>query len=206
MWRRSLRVRLLTTLQQAHTFIDQTPTTEIISLYRSTGAFVVPTLVVLSSLTNEAAEYRDKFSALAESKGLLTSAQLENMRSTVAAPAEGASINHAYESIRQLKAAGIDIVAGTDSVAGLQGTAIGVSLWSELSMYINECGFSIEEALRSATEVGARRLGFTDRGTVEVGKRADLVLVKGDLLDGLEQLWEGDGITGVWKEGLAAAR
>lgn len=108
--------------------------------------------------------------------------------------------------MRQLKAAGIDIVAGTDSVAGLQGTAIGVSLWEELSMYISSCGFSVEEALRSATEVGSRRLGFKDRGTVEEGKRADLVLVKGNLLEDITRLWEGAGITNVWKEGILAAR
>ena len=36
------------------------------------------------------------------------------------------------------------------------------------------------------------------------GKRADLVLVKGDVTKNLESLWEGEGIVGVWKEGFKA--
>jgi imidazolonepropionase-like amidohydrolase len=190
---------------QAHTFIDRAPTKEIISLYKEKNAFVVPTLVVLTSLTGEEQALRERFADIASSKGLIDPTQKENMLASLKAPAEGASIEHAYESIRQLKAAGIDIAAGTDSVAGLQGTAIGPSLWQELWMYVEKCGFSIEEALHSATEVSARRLGFDDRGTVEVGKRADLLLVKGNVLDKLENLWEGEAVTNVWKEGIRAA-
>lgn len=72
-------------------------------------------------------------------------------------------------------------------------------------MYVEKCGFSVEEALRSATEVSARRFGFGDRGTVQEGKRADLVLVKGDLLKSLDCLWKEEGIVKVWREGCLAA-
>ena len=119
--------------------------------------------------------------------------------------AEGATIEHAYESVRRLKAEGIDIVAGTDAIAGIQGAALGPSLWQELALYVDKCGFTAEEALRSATEAGARRLGFKDRGTVEVGKRADLVLVAGDVTQKLDRLWEGQGVVNVWREGILAA-
>lgn len=119
--------------------------------------------------------------------------------------AEGATIEHSFESIRRLKAEGIDIVAGTDSILGLQGLALGPSLWQELAFYVEKCGFTAEEALRSATEAGARRLGFKDRGTVEVGKLADLVLVGGDVTQQLDRLWEGQGVVNVWREGILAA-
>jgi hypothetical protein len=36
-----------------HTFIDQPPTEAIIDLYKRTGAFVIPTLCILVSFTNE---------------------------------------------------------------------------------------------------------------------------------------------------------
>lgn len=166
---------------------------------------MVPTLVVLTSLTGEEQELRDRFANIAKTKSLVTEAQYDNMVTSLGVKAEGATIEHAYSSIKQLKAEGIDVVAGTDSVAGLQGTAIGPSLWQELSMYVDKCGFTAEEALRSATEAGARRFGFQDRGTIEVGKRADLVLVEGDVTQNLERLWEGRGVVNVWKEGLLAA-
>ena len=75
----------------------------------------------------------------------------------------------------------------------------------ELELYIEKCGFTTEEALHSATALPAKRFGFTDRGEVAEGKRADLVLVKGDVTKSLRSLWEGEGIVGVWKEGLKAA-
>jgi imidazolonepropionase-like amidohydrolase len=156
-------------------------------------------------LTGEEQEWRDRFADIAKARNLLIPDQDGCLRSFLGAKSESATIEHAYESIRQLKAAGIDVVAGTDAIAGLKGTAIGVSLWQEMSMYVEKCGFSAEEALRSATEAGARRFGFKDRGTVEVGKRADLVLVDGDATRQLDRLWEGKGIISVWKEGLLAA-
>jgi imidazolonepropionase-like amidohydrolase len=45
-----------------------------------------------------------------------------------------------------------------------------------------ETGFSIQEAIKIATYNGAEYIGLDhERGTVEVGKRADLVLINGDL-------------------------
>jgi imidazolonepropionase-like amidohydrolase len=101
--------------------------------------------------------------------------------------------------------AGIDVCAGTDAVGGLKGTGVGPSLWMELEMYVEKCGMSVAEALKSATAVPARRFGFSDRGVVAEGKRADLVLVKGDVTQKLQDLWEGDGIVAVWKQGFKAA-
>lgn len=43
-----------------HTFIDQEPTERILDLYRTTNAFLIPTLTVLSSITGEGQDYRDQ--------------------------------------------------------------------------------------------------------------------------------------------------
>jgi imidazolonepropionase-like amidohydrolase len=189
-----------------HTFIDQTPTDAIIQLYKKTNAFLIPTLCVLASMTNEAGDLRQKFADVAAKKNLLDDFTKENLLDAIALKAETAQLEYGYESVRRLKKEGIDIVAGTDSVAGLKGTAIGPSLWMELEMYVEKCGMSIEEALATATGVSARRFRFEDRGVVSEGKRGDLVLVKGDLRDGLEHLWDDGAIVGVWKEGIRAVR
>jgi hypothetical protein len=73
----------------------------------------------------------------------------------------------------RLYAAGVPIVAGTDSLAGFM-------LHRELELYV-QAGIPAGEAVRLATEDGARYSGVLgDRGTVERGKRADLILVDGD--------------------------
>ena len=187
-----------------HTFIDQMPTQGIVDLYKKTNAFLIPTLTVLASITNEAGDLRQKFADAATKKGLLDDFTKENMLDVIGLKAETAQLEYGYESVRRLKKEGIDIVAGTDAVAGLKGTAIGPSLWMELQIYVEKCGMSIEEALATATGVSAKRFKFPDRGVVKEGKRGDLVLVKGDLSKGLQNLWDMEGILGVWKEGIRA--
>ena len=188
-----------------HTFIDQPPTQSIVDLYKKNNAFLIPTLSVLSSITNEAGDLRQMFVEAATKKDLLDDFTKQNMLDVIGLKAETAQLEYGYESVRRLKKEGIDIVAGTDSVAGLKGTAIGPSLWMELYIYVEKCGMSVEEALAAATGVSASRFRFGDRGELKEGKRGDLVLVKGDLSKGLQNLWAEDGILGVWKEGIKAA-
>jgi hypothetical protein len=73
----------------------------------------------------------------------------------------------------RLHAAGVPLVAGTDSLAGFM-------LHRELELYV-QAGIPPGEVIRIATENGARYAGvLADRGTIERGKRADLILVDGD--------------------------
>src|SRR6516162_8324055 len=79
-------------------------------------------------------------------------------------------------SLRLLHAAGVPIVAGTD-----QGIP-GYSLHRELEVYV-EAGFTPLEALQAATIVAARALGVeNESGSLEIGKRADVVLLNNDPL------------------------
>jgi imidazolonepropionase-like amidohydrolase len=79
-----------------------------------------------------------------------------------------------------LRANGVEILAGTDLAA--RDVCPGVSIHDELELLV-EAGLDPLDALRSATLVPARFLGFADSlGSVEIGKRADLVLLEGDPL------------------------
>lgn len=74
---------------------------------------------------------------------------------------------------------GIPVIAGTDAGPS-ELTVIGPSLWTELSIY-QEFGYSPEEVLRTATSTAARALMMEDvRGTIAVGKAADLAVFEGD--------------------------
>jgi imidazolonepropionase-like amidohydrolase len=77
------------------------------------------------------------------------------------------------EFVGRLHAAGIALVAGTDNIAGF-------TLHRELELYV-QAGMAPGEAIRIATENGARFAGvLDDRGSIERGKRADLILIDGD--------------------------
>jgi len=76
--------------------------------------------------------------------------------------------------------AGGTLLAGTDPT-GLGGVLPGFSGKREIEILIEE-GFSIPQAIKIATLNGARYLGRDrDVGTLELGKRADVVVIDGDL-------------------------
>ena len=82
--------------------------------------------------------------------------------------------------IGMLHRAGIPIVAGTDQ------TVPGYSLHRELELYV-QAGFTPMEAIQAATIVPARVMGFDkELGTVQPGKRADLIVVNGDPLERIQ--------------------
>ncbi|HEU4405428.1 MAG TPA: amidohydrolase family protein [Polyangiaceae bacterium] len=78
--------------------------------------------------------------------------------------------------LRAMHEAGVPVVAGTDI------SVPGHSVHRELELYV-QAGFSPMEALQAATSVPARAMRLeAEAGTVEPGKRADLVVVAGDPL------------------------
>jgi len=88
--------------------------------------------------------------------------------------------------VRTLHAAGARVLAGTDTPMPL--IYPGYSLHDELER-LTECGLTPAQALRAATVDAADLLGkANDFGTVEAGKRADLVLLDADPLRGARSL------------------
>jgi imidazolonepropionase-like amidohydrolase len=101
-------------------------------------------------------------------------------------PSEGTrSRERLQESLSAVKAlydAGIPIVPGTDK--GVPG----FSLHRELELYV-QAGLTPMQAIQTATIVPARVMGLDkESGTVEVGKRADLILVNGNPLEDFSAL------------------
>ncbi len=79
-------------------------------------------------------------------------------------------------AVGALHRAGIPVVAGTDQ------TVPGYSLHREMELYV-QAGFTPLEAIQAATIVPARVMGMDrELGTVEKGKRADVILIDGDPL------------------------
>ncbi|KAJ4352228.1 uncharacterized protein N0V89_007575 [Didymosphaeria variabile] len=100
-----------------------------------------------------------------------------------------------------LHKAGVPILTGTDAntQTGVPATVpFGSSLHDELENLV-EAGMSNIEALLAATVTPARAFGLWDRGTIQVGMRADLVLVGGDPLEDIKNTKD---IKRVWIGGV----
>ena len=77
------------------------------------------------------------------------------------------------EFVGRMYRAGVPILAGTDGMPGF-------TLQRELELYV-QAGMSPAQALQTATWTAARHSRtMDDRGAIEAGKRADLVLFDGD--------------------------
>jgi imidazolonepropionase-like amidohydrolase len=84
--------------------------------------------------------------------------------------------------ILSLQKAGVPIVAGSDT--GL----VGYGLIREIELYV-EAGMTPLEAIQCATIVPARAMKLDrETGTIETGKRADLILVNGNPLERISDL------------------
>lgn len=93
-----------------------------------------------------------------------------------------ARVERGLRIVKALHDAGVPIVAGTDE--GVPGH----SLLREVELY-NEAGLTPLEAIQSATIVPARVMKLdAELGTVERGKRADLVVLDGDPLQSIRNI------------------
>ena len=164
------------------------------------GAFVVPTLSVMASMGGKAMEPE-----LLEAAGDTPVSSMQ--RQSLAARFSGGDVQRgtaaddvALENVRRLRAAGVRLIAGTD--APNPGTAAGLSLHAELRLLLR-AGLSGAEALAAATSVPAALFGLDDRGVIEAGRIADLVLVGGDLENDLSL---SPRLVAMWKDGYRVDR
>ena len=187
----------------AHMFFDQQPTTEFVATIASSGAFVIPTLVTISSaLGNDA-------SALAQDERVkfrLDQKWLDHLSRSMNVYPQG-KMADVLASVKALHKAGVDILAGSDvsePIPSLGGLAHGASLHHELQLLV-AAGLTPVEALRAATSVPACRFGLMDRGRIKPGSRADILLVDGDPTTNITDTLS---LQSVWRQGalLAAGR
>jgi len=181
----------------AHLFFDSRPTPKFVDAISSSGAFVIPTLVTISSAVGNNA------SALATDERVssrLSQKWIDALSRSMNVYPQG-KLEDSYAGVKALHEAGVDILAGcdvSDPIPSLGGLAHGASLHQELQL-LAAAGLSPLEALRAATSLPARRFGLTDRGRVAPGARADLPLVDGDPTTRISDTLS---IRAVWRQGV----
>ena len=146
-----------------HLFVDSMPDAGFARLVAAHKAFVIPTLSVLESIS-----WGDGGKVIAKDPKLapyIPAASVQGLEQTF--PKRPGSpprdLAFALETVRQLRAAGVPILAGTD--APNPGTAHGASMHRELELLV-KAGLTPVEALRAATSVPARTFSL-------LGSRAD---------------------------------
>ena len=100
--------------------------------------------------------------------------------------------NFALRNTLRLYQAGVPITLGTD--AGMPGTTHGKAALREMESLV-QAGLPPVAALMAGTANSARVMGeLADRGTIEVGKRADIVLIKGQPWNNISDVEKTDRV------------
>jgi hypothetical protein len=109
-----------------------------------------------------------------------------------------AAFKKEMEFEREFVKAGGTLLAGLDPT-GMGGIVAGFGDQREVELLV-EAGFTPLEAIRIATFNGAQYLGDADKiGTIAAGKQADLVVIKGDPSQKIEDI---ENVEIVFKDGV----
>jgi imidazolonepropionase-like amidohydrolase len=180
----------------AHLFEGNTVSLDFGTFAAKHGVFVIPTLSVLYAACGKP-----------DGPGIATDAdamkrvfprfgsQLE-----MSSAASKFSCDAAPQAIRQLVAAKVPVLAGTDAPA--PGLTYGASLHRELEHLVN-AGLTPAAALSAATSAIARAFRMNDRGHVRPRIRADMLLVDGDPSKDIRAT---RNIVAIWKRGVLVGR
>jgi imidazolonepropionase-like amidohydrolase len=180
----------------AHLFVGPAVASDFGQFAATHGVFVIPTLTVLYAdcgTTDGPTFLKDADTMKYVKPQFRTLLEIPTTPSKL-------SCDAAPQAIRQLAAARVPILAGTDTP--FPGTTYGASLHRELEHLVN-AGLTPTAALASATAATARAFRMNDRGRIRTGMRADLLLVDGDPS---KQIRDTRNIVAIWKRGVRVQR
>jgi imidazolonepropionase-like amidohydrolase len=118
-------------------------------------------------------------------------ASLASLPTRLASPSALVATDQALyrRKFEQLSDNGVELLIGTDT--GNPGHFHTFGLWVELDVWVNHFGVEATDAIRRATSLAAEVMGVAaDYGTVERGKYADIIVVRGDPLRHIDVLRE----------------
>jgi len=108
----------------------------------------------------------------------------------------GFDLSVSLANVKRLHDHGVTILAGTDPRNA--GINFGTDLYEEL-LFFERAALTPTEVLKTATSNVAARYGLRDRGSIEPGKRADLLLIDGDPTAAVSAV---ANIVGIWQAGV----
>ena len=182
-----------------HIFGNEPPQGDFAQRAKAAGTFVIATLSVIESAAGTAGGAAlTNVPALAPYLSPQERAALQ--ASFPQRPGASIRLQYALDATRQLYAAGVPILAGSD--APNTGTVHGATIHRELELLV-QAGLPPAAALAAATSLPADAFGLADRGRIAPGLRADLVLVGGNPLVDITATRQ---VEAVWKGGVRLDR
>ncbi|GHU61659.1 amidohydrolase [Clostridia bacterium] len=170
-------------------FIVALPQAVVDSMVKS-ACISVPTMVAMKAIVDNIEGLKSKFPFRLMKK---FSKKLQAMPTF--------KYNYVEESVEKIRQAGIPILAGSDSNMGDKTTPFSVeygsSLHEELKLLVKS-GCTPIQALQSATSIPADYWKLSNRGRIALGYPADLLLVKGNPIENIE---DTKNIKNVWIAG-----
>ncbi|KAI2607844.1 aryldialkylphosphatase [Hypoxylon sp. NC1633] len=145
-----------------HTSCDNPPNQELIDAYLMNNAHCNSTLATIGILTTEGQKEQDAYARDSRVQKLFSAEDIKALCACMELGKGRSSVEYTYQNVWELKAAGINIILGSDSAGPALGTAYGLTALHELALLVNKCGFTPREALRPGTLLVARRLRFND--------------------------------------------
>ncbi len=156
---------------------DAKPVQDYIALLAKNQIAIDPTLATFDFIRQRPGDMSQAFAAIADHMPPDVQRGFKVAEFDIPDDATAARYNKSYDKmvdfVGRMYRAGVPILAGTDGLAGF-------TLQRELELYV-KAGMTPAQALQIATWTGAKHARvLEDRGSIEVGKRADLILVDGD--------------------------
>ena len=187
----------------AHSVRDQKVDAELIQAMKSRGVFYIPTLTVDESFYVFAEQpelMANPFFTQAVSPDLLKMFQSPEYRAKCEGDANLAKNKAAHatamQNLKILQDAGVRVGFGTDSGA-FPARIPGWAEHRELEMMVDS-GLTPMQAIVAATRISASLLHADDRGTLEPGKRADLIVLAANPLDDIRNTRQ---MVAIWHAG-----
>lgn len=174
---RTLERFYLVAEQTADLDFDSPRVQDFIALLKAHHTVIDPTVATFDFIRQRPGELSQAYAAVADHVPPDVRRSFSVAEMNIPNAAKAARYEKSYqkciEFVGRLYRAGIPLVAGTDALAGF-------ALHRELELYV-QAGLTPAQALQVATWNGATYARvLADRGSVSVGKAADLVIVDGD--------------------------
>ena len=183
-----------------HHWRDSGAQPELAELLASNNVFVMPTLTAIDGLLGLGQQ-----ALLQDERVVPYLSDLAQRELTKELPTRSLGVNYrknANQAMVSLIEEGVQLLAGSDASTGNTGIVHGASLHRLLELFVG-VGLSPIETLRTATSNVAEAFSLSDRGRIQPGLRADLVLVRGDPTVDITATRD---IIRVWRGGVELSR
>jgi hypothetical protein len=154
-----------------------------VAFLKNHGTVIDPTMTIMEMFNRTGQKHLGDFEPGVAKAAPALAEQLKNIGTDLSsAQIRNTEFTDLMKVLRALHRAGVPIVVGTDQ------SVPGHSVHREMELHV-EAGFTPMEALQSATIVPAKAMGLDKEvGTLEPGKRADLVILAANPLDDISNI------------------